>query len=131
MHIVKNVDFYEEWKEKVRQYLEKNVEHNPDVRPTDYFVNLSESVETLMNQRLYEELDQFGGIAAASLGAALTLDEYEFIENNLGPITPASVGYYVLFSLAEETAENLAFKTPAIPFDNEHTHEELLIQIIN
>ena len=82
-----------------------------------FFVKLSDEIDNMMANQLYTNLDQFGGIEAASIGIYLDYTEYKYIEDNLGPVTKATIGYYVLSKLAEEIAEAIVYGVPGFVTD--------------
>ena len=119
MIIIKDHSFYDEWAENVKEHFEKNVPRDPSIPSELYYVHLCDDIENLFDSNVYEQLDQFGGVAAASLGVALTIDEYHFIEGEYGEVTKGFVGYFVLRKLAEETAEKMAFEEATFSYKEE------------
>ena len=76
MIIVSNHGFYEEWKKKIRDYLLTNVPSRTiktHLNAEKHFLAMNDKVEYLMENKFYSELDQFGGIEAATIGASFKL----------------------------------------------------------
>ena len=109
MIISSNNSYFKEWRKLVWDHLETNIPAKSECDEKQYFVKLSDGIYTLMEDKLYTQLDQFGGIEAASIGVSLTYDEYAYIEKEIGPVTKATVGQYALLDVAERVAEAMAF----------------------
>ena len=109
MHFVSNNSYFQEWRKLVCNHLETTVVKKAETARKDYFVQLCDALDKLMEDKLYTQMDQFGGIAAATIGVTLDFKEYTYIQNNIGPVNETNFGYYVLYSIAEEAAQALAF----------------------
>lgn len=102
--------FHKKWSEEVREHLQENVHRDPTIRPEDYYVHLCDCIENWLENQLDRDIEDFKIMkVAAGLSSSLTSDEYDFIEKNIGPLTKENVGSFVLFQLAEEVAEDMAF----------------------